>query len=256
MFWGFPFPTEGQIRMEERRLERERQRRMPEAQPFDIAKTFWRKELNLMAATWIDYRLAHLPSIHGLPHSLKEHEGKYLRSPSGKYVYCHNTLPAGQTLWTKYGGKRGDVMFDGPIEIPGLWQTWSSDPMRTDPHPWMSITPHEILSLRCGERFAKGHTVIAGLGLGWQLVRASWRKPVKQLTLVEREQELVDWLLPMIRPKMRQDVPLNVIVGNAYEEVPKITAEAALIDIYPDYGGNVFEYCPNIRKVWVWGSSY
>jgi len=34
-----------------------------------------------------------------------------------------------------------------------------------------------------------------------------------------------------------------------------MTADAALIDIDKSYGWNTFPYCPNITKVWVWGSA-
>jgi len=106
---------------------------------------------------------------------------------------------------------------------------------------------------------ARGHVVIAGLGLGHQLIEVSRRLQVKRVTLVERSQELVDWLLPVIRPYLRK--PLKVIVGDAYTVIPTLRADVALIDIFPRYGGAqqkldaIKRQTKGIRKFWAWGSS-
>lgn len=53
---------------------------------------------------------------------------------------------------------KGSVMFTGPVHIPILSRAGEA---------WMSLTPSEILTLREGNRIAKGHTLVAGLGMGW-----------------------------------------------------------------------------------------
>jgi hypothetical protein len=35
-----------------------------------------------------------------------------------------------------------------------------------------------------------------------------------------------------------------------------MTADVALIDIFPHYGGNEFPRCPSIKRVWCWGASF
>lgn len=77
------------------------------------------------------------------------------------------------------------------------------------------------------------------------------------VVLVERSQELVDWLLPKILPLLaRRDIVKDIIMGDARAEVPKLIADVALIDIFPTYGGNKFyEPCPGIPVVWCWGGS-
>ena len=118
----------------------------------------------------------------------------------------------------------------------------------------MSLTPMEMVTLRGGIRFAKKHTVVAGLGLGHQLIEVSRKKSVKKITLVESSQELVDWLLPRIKTFMG-DAKLKVVVGDAKKLVPKMTADVALIDIFRSYGSNDFVECPKIPRVWCWGSA-
>lgn len=175
-------------------------------------------------------------------------------SPNGKWLYCEKVLPPRQRLGTAYGRKKGFVLFDSPVIVPCLHARSRWDDESWDENPWMSMTPQEIFTLRCGTRFAKGHTIVAGLGLGHQLIECSKRKQVKKLTLVEISQELVDWLLPAIEPHL--SMPVEVVVGDANKLIPDMEADAALIDIYASYGGNDFPYCRNIRKVWCWGSQY
>jgi len=106
---------------------------------------------------------------------------------------------------------------------------------------------------------ARGHVVIAGLGLGHQLIEVTRRLQVKRVTLVERSQELVDWLLPVVRPHLRK--PVRVIVGDAYTIIPTLRADIALVDIFPGYGGAqqkidaIARKTKGIRKFWGWGTS-
>jgi spermidine synthase len=87
----------------------------------------------------------------------------------------------------------------------------------------------------------------------------SKRLPVKRVVVVELDQELVDWILPVIQPHVRK--PLEVIVGDAYEIVPKLKADVALIDIFPGYGdgyrrvAELAKKSPGIKTFWGWGTS-
>ena len=92
------------------------------------------------------------------------------------FLYCVKTLPKGVQLATYYGKSRGSVIFDGPVFIPAIHERDSFD-------LWMSLTPMEMITLRGGVRAAKGHTVVAGLGLGYQLIEISKKKSVKKVTL-------------------------------------------------------------------------
>lgn len=243
----------------EARLKREaelRDLRVERCVDFDLKTTKWEEELNLKASSWIDYKLAPLIPVNGRPGKTSSHKHQILESPSGSYIYIHMTFPGRETLRTMYGSKRGNVLFDGPVVVPALFARNPHHHDRFRESPWMSITPMEVLSLRCGERFAKGHTIIAGLGLGWQLVRVSHRKQVKKITLIEKDAELVDWLLPLIRPHMNQQMELDIVIDDAEKALPKMAANAALLDIYPSYGSNSFRReCPKIDKIWVWGSA-
>jgi spermidine synthase len=122
----------------------------------------------------------------------------------------------------------------------------------------MSITPMEMLSLRPGTRMARGDVIIGGLGLGHQLIEVSKRPQVRRLVLVEKSQGLVDFMMPAIAPHLHR--PVDVVVGDAYEVIPQMYADVALIDIYPKYGRNRYlcnklkAASPGIKKFWCWGA--
>jgi hypothetical protein len=234
--------------------EARKAKRMAEAVPWsDDIK--WMPELNIKADTYKPRSLFEVEPCNPAP---KADEPRLVVSPEGRFAYAELAFPAGGVTKTFQGSRQGTALFDGPTLIPALYERaygggWGE-------YPWMSITPMELMTLRGGTRMAKGHVVVAGLGLGHQLIEVSKRKQVTKVTLVEKSQELVDWLLPRIEPFLGR--PLDqVIVDDAYEEVPKLTADVALIDIFKGYGNNaerakrLIRNATNIPACWVWGSA-
>ena len=220
---------------------------------------------------------------------------KTAKSPSGKFIYVNQLVPAFTKLNCFRGSVHGTVAFDGPVIVPALFEL---DAYRNIPiSPWMSLTPQEIVTLAPGTKIAKGHTIIVGLGLGYQLIEVSKKKSVHTITLVERNAELVKWLLPRIRKHMGP-VKLNVVISGAWTVTDKIYhlswdpywhryvlpskftrittpksscvlldlvsqygVDVVLVDTFPNYGNNDIEdYIPEaIRppgvKWWIWGSA-
>lgn len=218
----------------------------------------WKPTLHIQAASYRQYVRDLFVELQPSPRNHRV----YTESPSGRFGYAKQILPKGGMLQTMYGRRRGAVFFDEDIEIPSLFEkrAWGG---RSGGHwsdsPWMSITPMELFTLRAGTRAAKGHTIIAGLGLGHQLIEVSWKKTVKKITLIESSKELIMWLGPRIITHMNRAVRCEVISGDAFQIVPQLEADVALIDVFPNFGGNKKEWrgktvkCPGIKKVWVWG---
>lgn len=255
--YGYPFALMSD--KEKAWMEKNKQERMLRAVPW-TPDVKWDRCLTFKADT---YEVPDLfPSVKPMKglHVWQASKQEYVESPSGKYRYAKKVLPAGEKLSTWHGSRVGDVMFDGPVVIPGLWENQGYDAET----PWMSITPAEMLSLRCGTRFAKGHTIVAGLGLGYQLMEVLKRKQVKRVTLVEKEQELVDWLWPVLvarLPSWDQPPAIEVVVGDAYKVIPTLEADVCLLDIFTGYGCNkedgdkIARASPKVKKVWTWGSA-
>lgn len=57
---------------------------------------------------------------------------------------------------------------------------------------WMSLSPHEIESQELGCRYAHGHTVVMGLGMGWVAVNMALNPKVERVTVVERDPEVIE----------------------------------------------------------------
>lgn len=175
--------------------------------------------------------------------------GLVIVSPCGRWAYRERLLPKARELSTYYGSESGSVWFNDDIAIPMLHELDHYDKH----NPWMSFTPMEFFTLRPGTRYAKGHTIVAGLGLGWQLTQVCAKKSVKSVTLIEKDASLVDWILPQLETHGKL---AEVVVGDAEELAPKMTADVALIDIFKNYGDNELRKpCPNIDRVWCWGSA-
>ena len=56
---------------------------------------------------------------------------------------------------------------------------------------WMSLTPHEIESQELGCRFAFGHSVIMGLGMGWMAANVALNPNVTKVTVVELDPDVI-----------------------------------------------------------------
>jgi len=252
-FFGLPEPTwlkEHRIRHQQKLLEN----------PVDWHPDIkWQPEFVIRANTWKPTILFDLPKIHSV---LQPDRSQIAVSPKGEWCYYIKILPRATFIYTAKGRKKGTVAFDGDVGIPVLYKkapSWMCT--EWDSNPMMSISPMEIMSLRSGNRYAKGRTVIAGLGLGHQLIEVSKRKRVKEIVLIEKSQDLVDFILPKVEPHLVRKIN-EVIIGDVFEELPKLTADAALIDTFPGYGGNgdskdrLIRTCPNIKNFWAWGTQY
>lgn len=217
----------------------------------------WKKTLVLKGDTYKPRRLflvkpCTVTNINDAPRN------QILVSPCKRWCYAERVWPRATDLPTMSGRNTGVVIFDKDIALPALYEADPHRGERWKVNTWMSHTPMEIMTLRPGTKRAKGKTIVAGLGLGHQLIEVSHRKQVKEVVLVERDRGLVRWLLPRIKPFMGP-APLTVVVGDAYTVLPKMTADVALVDIFPSYGGNegdrdrLRKECKNIGFIWAWG---
>lgn len=263
MFFGFPefLMTPEQKKARKKRHDAWIDRCLKDIRDWD-PKMKWEATLAIRASSY-DIGLDPFPEVKPIhanrPQGVPEES--HVDSPSGHWRYIKQILPAKTDLWTFYGSKKGHVIFDGPVTIPTLWKgrTSTDGKFYWNQHPFMSLSPMEMFTLRGGIRRAKGHVVVAGLGLGYQLLEIARKKTVRQITLVEIDEELTEWLLPRIRKLITK--PLKVVVGDAYKVMPKLTADTAIVDIFPSYGNNDWEQaklrnsCPDIGHIWCWGTA-
>jgi hypothetical protein len=124
----------------------------------------------------------------------------------------------------------------------GLWGV-SAMPVlmrdsRGDGHSWetwMSLSPHEIESQELGCRYARGHSSVMGLGMGWVAVNMALNPKVKRVTVIERDPEVIelfrysralDGLTGAITNK------INIVLADALEWLPDEPVDFLYADIW------------------------
>ena len=236
------------------------QRRLSSCVPWN-RKLHWAPELNIKASSYPTVNLFSEVRASARPvYELRE--GEYIDSQNGQLRYALRLHRRGAPLETWWGPRTGTVVFDGDIEIPILFEreapggAWRK-------YPWMSLTPAELLTLRPGTKLAKGRVIIAGLGLAHQLIEVGKRRAVKEITVVERSEELVNLIMPRAMAVLAEHgrTQVRVLGGDAFELLPRLEADIALVDTFPAYGDNrramaeLRKRCKKIKKMWDWGMS-
>lgn len=138
------------------------------------------------------------------------------------------------------------VRFDGP-----------------EPRTWMSMTPMEIESQEIGVRFAAGHTVVMGLGMGWAAANAALNPAVTRVTVVEFDPEVIRVISAMnVFGQLPPEAEAKVTVhqGDATTFVPDRPADTLMADIWlPLYGDGRLDQVRQMRtntgarRVYYWG---
>ncbi len=235
------------------------ERRLGQCVPWS-RKLRYQTELNIQASTYPITRL--FPEVAPSDAPAGElREGEYIDSPGGRFRYVLRLHRRGRLMETWFNQLRGSVVFDDDVELPVLYEKRADG--NWGMYPWMSLTPAELLTLRPGTKLARGHTVIAGLGLAHQLIEVGKRTAVTSITVVERSSELCDLIMPraMVLLAAAGKPKVKVIVGDAFKVLPTLEADVALVDVFPEYGNNhaataqLARACKKIGKVWGWGGS-
>lgn len=148
-----------------------------------------------------------------------------------------------------------------PLLVPGMAVLERHD--GDVPLTWMSLTPMEMESQEIGCRFASGHTVVMGMGMGWAVANAALNPSVTRVTVVEFDPEVIGMIEDMgIFAQLPPDAAakIQVIQGDAYSYVPDKPADTLLADIWLPLNGKdrdeeVRRMRANTRasRVYYWG---
>jgi hypothetical protein len=221
----------------------------------------WHPELDIKADSYPTVNL--FAEVRASEREVDElRPGEYVDSAGGQFRYALRLHRRGVALPTWWGRELGSVIFDGDVEIPILFER-EGPGGRWRKFPWMSLTPAELLTLRPGTKLAKGRVVIAGLGLGHQLIEVGKRRAVTEITVIERSHELVELIMPRAMAVLAEHgrTQVRVLGGDAFRLLPTLAADVALIDVFPAYADNreamaeLRRRCKGIGTLWDWGAT-
>ncbi len=128
---------------------------------------------------------------------------------------------------------------------------------------WMSLSPREIESQELACRFARGYTVVMGLGMGWVAANIALNPAVDRVTVVEYDPQVIalieesgalDQLPPDILAK------LDIVQADALAWTPAEAVDFLYADIWltldePETLGEVGRMQENIHAstIYYWG---
>jgi hypothetical protein len=101
---------------------------------------------------------------------------------------------------------------------------------------WMSITPHEINTMKKPLAKAHGKTVTYGLGLGYFAYLASLREEVTSVTVVEKDSQVIRLFETNILPQMKTKAKIRIVQDDAFryaqKQAPSEHFDTSFFDIY------------------------
>lgn len=87
---------------------------------------------------------------------------------------------------------------------------------------WMSVTPNEVISMVTPLSHAKGRVLTLGLGMGYFAYMASLKDDVESVTIIEKEQAVIDLFTEYILPQFETKDKINIIKSDAVTYVQNL----------------------------------
>jgi len=201
------------------------------------------------------FGLAKFPS-----HRMEHPQQGLMNSRIGRIMFMseqfmnQETVKVRSTLGIAQGHKQSRIAFTTDVNIPALHNK-AGDVV-------MSLAPMEVITQRRGVRTAKGRVLIGGLGMGWLTRKVCEKKSVKQVTVWEKDPDVIEFFGKAIR----KDFPdkLSICHGNVYEFIEDSggqlvqSCETVLMDIWNDFGDAKYDrkfrdLAQRHPRVWAWG---
>lgn len=105
---------------------------------------------------------------------------------------------------------------------------------------WMTVTPNEIATMEKAVEEAGGHVVAMGLGLGYFAFMASRKQAVRQVTVVERDADVIALFERHILPQFAHREKVCIVRADAFDfardMLPGLHADFAFVDLWHDVG--------------------
>ena len=136
---------------------------------------------------------------------------------------------------------RDDIIIEGSKEIPsiGYFDKEFSFPTVFEGNvEWMAIKPNEIETMRASIEKAKGSVLVYGLGLGYYPYMISLKNEVTDITIIEREDDVISLFNEYILPQFENKHKIKIVKSDAFEyaknEMSKKSFSFVFVDLWHD----------------------
>ncbi len=103
------------------------------------------------------------------------------------------------------------------LMLRALDEDVSSIYLLQDDEDWMLDAPSEAMTNDPIAKIAHGNVLTFGLGIGYFPYMCMLNDQVQSITIIEKSQELVDMFNKCIYPQFPHQIPVNIVVGDAYD---------------------------------------
>lgn len=118
--------------------------------------------------------------------------------------------------------------FSKPFYYPSIYQNGRL---------WMSVTPNEINTMKKPIKEAKGKVLTFGLGLGYYAYMVSLKEDVQEITIIEKDQNVIQLFKEYILPQFKFKDKIKIINIDAYDYLESMkdnNYNYVFVDIYHD----------------------
>ena len=114
---------------------------------------------------------------------------------------------------------------------------------------WMSITPHEINTMKNDINKMKGNIIVQGLGLGYIAYMLSNKDDVNKISIVEKDENIIDIFNKLLFPQFKNKEKIKIIKDDAIEYINKEENLKDIDFVYCDLYHNPFDALPLYIKM-------
>lgn len=125
----------------------------------------------------------------------------------------------------------------GEITPIGYFPTSFSYPVVMEKNVvWMSVTPHEINTMKEPIQKAHGKVVTFGLGLGYYAYMVSQKENVESVTVIEKDGKAITLFKKYILPQFEHPEKIHIVQNDAYryaeKQMSQLSYDYAFVDLY------------------------
>lgn len=133
--------------------------------------------------------------------------------------------------------------FDEELSFPAVLESGNE---------WMTITPNEIETMRSVVEAAEGNVITFGLGLGYFTYMASEKEQVKNVTVIEKDEDIIRLFEKYILPQFPHKEKIEIICMDAFDYAKRNLSDRnfdyAFVDLWHDASDGVNLYL-KMRKL-------